>query len=82
MQGDHLNSKRHRRSQNQKEKPWAHVQAGQEGQISRSNLCQAGRQHALGNHTEFQEPTNQLKRTTKPTNKTKYSEGQEKPKQN
>ena len=36
------------------------VQAGQEGQISRSNLCQARGQHALGNQTEFQEPTNQL----------------------
>ena len=71
MQGDHLNSKRHSRSQKQKEKTnglMCIVQAGQEGQISRSNLCQAGRQHALGNQTEFKEPTNQLKRTTKPTN--------------
>ena len=50
----------------------SYVQAGQEGQIPRSNLCQARGQHALGNQTEFQEPTNQLKRTTKPTNKTKY----------
>ena len=69
MQGDHLNSKRHK---NGKKKQWAHVQAGQEGQISRSNLCQAGRQHALGNQSEFQEQTNQLKRTTTPINKTKY----------
>ena len=74
MQGDHLNSKRHIISQKQKErkKQWAHVQAGQEGQISRSNLCQARGQHALGNQTEFKEPTNQLEPTTKPTNKTKY----------
>ena len=36
------------------------VQAGQEGQISRSDLCQARGQHALGNQTEFQEPTNKL----------------------
>ena len=48
------------------------VQAGQEGQISRSDLCQARGQHALGNQTEFKEPTNQLEPTTKPTNKTKY----------
>ena len=33
------------------------VQAGQEGQIPRSNLCQARGQHAIGNQTEFQDPT-------------------------
>ena len=83
MQGDHLNSKRHSRSQKQKEKKtMGSCALCRQDKKDKSRAPISAKLVANMLSVIKRNSRIQLKRTTKPTNKTIYCQAQEKPKLN